>query len=100
VTTATRLDALPDVPIVGDFVPGYSAIGWYGLVAPRNTPADIVERLNKEINAALGEASSKAQLAHLGVEPMPMTSAEFSRFITDDVEKWAKVIRDANIRPE
>jgi tripartite-type tricarboxylate transporter receptor subunit TctC len=100
VTTATRSKALPDVPAVGEFVPGYEASGWYGVGAPRNTPAEIVERLNKEVNAALADPKLKARLADLGTEPISMTRAEFAKFVVDETEKWGKVIRAANIKAE
>jgi tripartite-type tricarboxylate transporter receptor subunit TctC len=100
VTTAKRLDTLPDVPTVGEFVPGYAAIGWFGLSAPKSTPADIVERLNQANNVALADPKLRARLATLGVEPMAMTPAEFGRFVADDFEKWAKVIRTAGIKAD
>jgi tripartite-type tricarboxylate transporter receptor subunit TctC len=98
VTTKTRLDALPDLPTAAEFVPGYEALGWYGIGAPKDTPADIVGKLNGAINAVLAEPAAKARLADLGVEPMRMTSAQFTQFITDEDKKWGKVIRDANIK--
>jgi tripartite-type tricarboxylate transporter receptor subunit TctC len=100
VTTATRSAALPDIPTVGDFVPGYEASGWQGIVAPKNTPAEIIERLNKEINAALADSKMKARIADLGGIPLPMTPGEFGKLIADETEKWAKVIRAANIKAE
>jgi tripartite-type tricarboxylate transporter receptor subunit TctC len=100
VTTETRLEVLPDVPTVGEFVPGYGMSGWQGIGAPRNTPAEIIERLNKEINAGLADANIRARLADLGVVPTPMTPSEFGKFIADETEKWAKVIKFANIKPE
>src|SRR5579871_2098841 len=100
VTTAKRLDALPDVPPIGDFLPGYEAIGWYGLAAPSKTPPEVLERLNAAVNATVAEPEIKAKLANLGVEPMAMSAAEFTRFIAGDVDKWAKVIRYAAIKPE
>jgi tripartite-type tricarboxylate transporter receptor subunit TctC len=100
VTTAMRSAALPDVPTVGDFVPGYEAIGWYGVAAPKNTPPEIVEKLNREITAALADATLKARLAELGAEPMPMTPVEFEKFIVEETEKWGKVIKFAGIKPE
>jgi tripartite-type tricarboxylate transporter receptor subunit TctC len=100
VTTATRSEALPEVPAVGEFLPGYEASVWYGVGAPRNTPAEIVERLNKEINAALADPKLKARLADLGTEPISMTRAEFAKFVVDETEKWGKVIRAANIKAE
>jgi tripartite-type tricarboxylate transporter receptor subunit TctC len=98
VTTKTRLDALPDLPTAAEFVPGYEALGWYGISAPKNTPADIVGKLNGAMNAALAEAPAKARLADLGVEPMRMTPAQFAQFMTDEDKKWGKVIRDAGIK--
>jgi tripartite-type tricarboxylate transporter receptor subunit TctC len=100
VTSLTRSAALPDVPIVADFVPGYDASGWYGIGAPKNTPAEIIDRLNKEINAALADPGMKAQLLDSGAVPMPMTPAEFGTFVATETEKWGKVIRAANIKPE
>ena len=98
VTTATRSDTFPDVPPVAQFVPGYEAIGWYGIGAPKATPAAIIDTLNKAINAALGEPTPKARLAALGVEPMKKTPAEFAQFITAENDKWGKVIRAANLK--
>jgi tripartite-type tricarboxylate transporter receptor subunit TctC len=85
---------------VGEFVPGYEASNWYGIGAPKNTPTEIVDKLNREINAALAAPKQKARLADLGGLPMPMSPAEFGKFIADETEKWAKVIRAANIKPE
>jgi tripartite-type tricarboxylate transporter receptor subunit TctC len=98
VTTKTRLDALPDLPTAAEFVPGYEAVGWYGIGAPKDTPADIVGKLNGAINAALATPAAKARLADLGVEPMRMTAAQFTKFIAEENEKWGKVIRAANIK--
>jgi tripartite-type tricarboxylate transporter receptor subunit TctC len=100
VTSATRLPALPDVPTVAEFLPGYEASGWQGLAAPRGTPTEIVERLNTEINAALADAGIRAQFANLGALPTPMRPAEFARLIQDDIEKWAKVIKFAGIKAD
>jgi tripartite-type tricarboxylate transporter receptor subunit TctC len=100
VTSATRWAALPDIPTVGEFVPGYEAIGWFGLGSPRNTPAEIIDTLNREINAGLADPTMKARIADLGGSPMPMTPTDFGKFIADETEKWAKVIRTANIKPE
>jgi len=100
VTTATRLEALPDVPTVAEFLHGYEASGWQGIAAPRDTPGDIVDRLNREINAGLADVRIKAQFANLGAVPMPMTSAEFGKLIADETEKWSKVIRAAHIKVE
>ena len=100
VTTATRSDALPDIPTVGEFAPGYEATQWYGIGAPKNTPAEIIEKLNKEINAGLADRKIKERLADLGGVPMPMSATEFGKFIADEIEKWAKVVKFANIKPE
>jgi tripartite-type tricarboxylate transporter receptor subunit TctC len=100
VTTATRYQGLPDVPTVGEFVPGYEASGWQGIGAPANTPPEMVERLNEEINLGLADLKMKAQLADLGALPMPMTPAAFGKLIVDETEKWGNVIRAANIKPE
>jgi tripartite-type tricarboxylate transporter receptor subunit TctC len=100
VTTARRLASLPDVPTVGESVPGYEAIGWFGLSAPKSTPADIVARLNQATNASLADPKLVARLAVLGVEPMPMTPAEFRKFVAEDFEKWAKVIKTAGIKAD
>jgi tripartite-type tricarboxylate transporter receptor subunit TctC len=100
VTTAKRSEILPDVPTIGEFVPGYEAIGWYGLAAPSKTPPEIVGRLNAAINASLAEPEIKTKLANLGVEPMVMTPASFTAYIAGDVDKWAKVIRFGAIKPE
>jgi tripartite-type tricarboxylate transporter receptor subunit TctC len=100
VTSATRLDVLPDVPPIGEFVPGYAAVGWFGLGAPKNTPAPIIQTLRKEIDVALADPGMRAKLAELGAEPMSMSLADFDRLIADETEKWGKVIREANIKPE
>ena len=100
VTTATRLEVLPDVPTVGDFVPGYEASGWYGIAAPKNTPAEIVARLNSEVNAALADPRVKASFADVGTAVLPGSPADFGKLLADDTEKWGKVIRAANIKVE
>jgi tripartite-type tricarboxylate transporter receptor subunit TctC len=100
VTTATRWAGLPDIPTVGDFVPGFEVSAWYGVGVPRNTPADIVETLNKEINAALADPNMKARLSDLGGTVLPGSPADFGKLIADETEKWAKVIRAANIKPQ
>jgi tripartite-type tricarboxylate transporter receptor subunit TctC len=100
VTTATRLEALPEIPTVNDFLPGYEASGWYGVGAPKNTPTEIIDKLNKEINAALANPKMKAQLADLGGIVLALSPAEFGKLIADETEKWGKVIRAANIKPE
>jgi tripartite-type tricarboxylate transporter receptor subunit TctC len=99
VTTAARSEALPDLPPVGDFIPGYEASTWQGLGAPGNTPAEIVDKLNKEINAALSDPTIKARLADLGGTVLSGSPADFGRLIADETEKWGKVIRTANIKP-
>jgi tripartite-type tricarboxylate transporter receptor subunit TctC len=98
VTAATRQATLPDIPTVAEFVPGYEATVRYGVCTPKNTPAEIVDKLNKEINAALADPKIKARLADIGAVPMPMTPAEFGHFIADETEKWGKVIRMAQIK--
>jgi tripartite-type tricarboxylate transporter receptor subunit TctC len=100
VTSATRSGALPDVPTVGEFVPGYEATAWFGIGAPRNTPSEIVDKLNGEINAGLVDPKIKERLADLGGEPMPMSSADFAKFIAEETEKWGKVVRAAGIKAE
>jgi tripartite-type tricarboxylate transporter receptor subunit TctC len=100
VTTATRSDTLPDIPTVAEFVPNYEASNWFGMCAPNATPAEIVERLNKEINAALADHKIKARLADLGSVPLALSPADFGKLIAEETEKWAKVIRAANIKPE
>jgi tripartite-type tricarboxylate transporter receptor subunit TctC len=98
VTSAIRSFALPDVPTVGDFLPGYEASAFYGLGAPRNTPTEIVDKLNTEVNAGLADLKIKERLSALGAVPMPMMPAEFGKFIADEIEKWGNVIRAANIK--
>jgi tripartite-type tricarboxylate transporter receptor subunit TctC len=100
VTTATRSEMLPDVPTVGEFVPGYEASTWSGVGAPKATPGEIVEKLNKEVNAALADPKMKARLADLGGTVLAGSPADFGKLIAEDTEKWAKVIRAANIKPE
>ena len=100
VTSATRAEVLPALPTVADFVPGYEASQWYGLSAPGNTPAGIVDRLNKEINAAIAEPAMKARLAALGGEPLPGSAVSFGELIAAETEKWSKVVRAAGIKPE
>jgi tripartite-type tricarboxylate transporter receptor subunit TctC len=99
VTSATRSEVLPDIPTVGEFVPGYEASGWFGVGAPKNTPAEIVDKLNKEINAALSEPKMKARLGDLGGTVLVGSPAELGRLIAEETEKWSKVIRAANIKP-
>jgi len=100
VTTATRLDLLPDIPTVAEYLPGYEVSAWFGIGAPRNTPADIIEKLNKEINAALADPNIKARLADLGGTALAGSAADFAKLIAEETEKWAKVIRAANIKAE
>ncbi len=100
VTSAVRAEVLPELPTVADFLPGYEASQWYGLAAPKNAPAEIVARLNREINAAIADPAMKARLAAIGGEPLPGTSIEFGRLIADETEKWRKVVRAAGIKPE
>jgi tripartite-type tricarboxylate transporter receptor subunit TctC len=100
VTTATRLDVLPNVPAVGEFVPGFEATGWQGIGMPKNAPAAIIGKLNKEINAGLADSKIKARLAELGGTVLAGSPADFGRLIAAETEKWARVIRAANIKPE
>ena len=100
VTSGTRSQALPDVPTIGEFVPGYEANVWNGIVAPKNTPAEIIDKLHKEIDAALADPTIMARFADVGSVPKSMTPADFGKFIAEDTEKWGKVIRAANIKAE
>ena len=100
VTTAIRSDLLPDVPALTEFVPGYEVSTWYGVGAPKKTPTEIVEKLNRELDAAIADPQLKARLADLGEEPMSMTPTEFAAFVANETEKWAKVIQAANIKVE
>ena len=98
VTTARRSDALPEVPSVGEFLPGYEGRVWYGVGAPKKAPTETIEKLNREINAVLADPQLKAKLAELGAEPMKMSPPEFEKFVVAETEKWGKVIRVANIK--
>src|SRR5690349_1510698 len=100
VTTVQRADVLPNVPTIAEFVPGYEAAGWYGMGVPRQVPAEIVERLNREINAALGDPKLKARLADLGYTTSGSSAAEFGNMIAHEIDKWAKVIAFAGIKPD
>jgi len=100
VASATRSEVLPDIPTMSDFVPGYEALYWIGLGAPRNTPTETINKLNKEINAALIDPKIKARLADLGGTVLPGSPADFGKLIADETEKWGKVVRAANIKPE
>ena len=99
-TAATRSEALPDVPSLNDFLPGYDASTWLGIGAPKNTPPDIVEKLNKEINAVLADPAMEARIANFGYTAFASSSAEFGKFIAEDIQKWAKVVKFAGIRPD
>ena len=100
VTTTTRSDELPDVPTVNDFVPGYEASTWYGVGVPTGTPAEIIGKLNKEINVALADPTFKPRLADVGGKALSGTPADLGKLIADETEKWGEVIRAANIKPE
>jgi len=100
VTTAARIELLPDAPAMSEFLSGYDATGWNGIGAPRGTPSAIIEKLNKEIDAIVLDRAMKGRLISLGVEPLSMTPAEFGKRIADDTEKWAKVIKFAKIKAE
>jgi tripartite-type tricarboxylate transporter receptor subunit TctC len=100
VTGAMRSDALPDLPTVGEFVPGYEVTAWYGVGAPKGTPAEVIDKLNKEIDAGLADPEMQARFADLGDVPMPMSPAAFGKLIADETEKWGKVVKFAGIKPE
>jgi tripartite-type tricarboxylate transporter receptor subunit TctC len=100
VTSAMRSPNLPDIPTIGEFVPGYEATGWLSIVAPKNTPTEIIDKLNREINLGLADPRIKQRIADFGDIPMPMTAADFSAFIVAYHEKWSKIIRDAGIKAE
>jgi tripartite-type tricarboxylate transporter receptor subunit TctC len=100
VTSATRSEVLPDIPTVSDFVPGYEGTGWQGIVAPKNTPTEIVDKLNEEIRAALSDPKMTARIVDLGATPFASSPAEFGKFIVEYTEKWGRVIRAANIKAE
>jgi tripartite-type tricarboxylate transporter receptor subunit TctC len=100
VTSTIRVEILPDLPPVAEFVPGYEASGWYGICAPRNTPVEIVDKLNREINAGLSDPKIKARFVDMGGAALPGSPADFGKLVADETEKWGKVIRAANIKPE
>jgi tripartite-type tricarboxylate transporter receptor subunit TctC len=100
VTSATRSPALPDVPTMSEFIPGYEATAWFGIGAPKDTPTEIIGGLNTEVNAGLADPKIKERLADLGGVPMPMTPVEFGKLIADETEKWSKVVRAANIKAD
>jgi tripartite-type tricarboxylate transporter receptor subunit TctC len=100
VTTTTRFEALPDIPTVGDFVPGFEASAQFGLGAPRNTPVDVIERLNKEVNAGLADPKMKARLSELAGAVLAGSPADFGKLIADEIEKWAKVVKFSGAKPD
>jgi tripartite-type tricarboxylate transporter receptor subunit TctC len=100
VTTGRRSEVLPEVPTVAEFVPGYEASGWQGIGAPRNTPTNIIDKLNKEINAGIADPKLKARFTDLGTTPLRGSPADFGKLIAEETEKWGKVIRAANIKAE
>src|SRR5215470_10506883 len=100
VTTATRSEVLPDIPTVSEFVPGYEASNWYGVGVPKNTPAEIVEKLNKEINTAFADSRMKARFSDLGAIPLTGSPGDFGKLIAEETEKWAKVVKFASLKPE
>ena len=100
VSGAMRSEVLPDLPTVGEFVPDYKVTAWFGVGAPQGTPAEVIDKINTKITAGLADAKMKARLADFADVPMPMTPTEFGKLIADETEKWGKVIRAANIKPE
>jgi tripartite-type tricarboxylate transporter receptor subunit TctC len=100
VTTTTRSQILPDVPVVSETVPGYEASAWFGMGAPKNTPVEIIERLNTEVNASIADPKFQARLANLGGAVLAGSPADFGKLISDETKKWGKVIRAANIKPQ
>jgi len=100
VTTAKRAEVLPDVPTIADTVPGYEASAWFGIGAPRGTPADVIDKLNREINAGLADARLKAKLADLGGTAIPGSPRDFGSLIAAEIEKWAKVVKFAGIKAD
>ena len=100
VTSASRSSELPDLPAVAEFVQGYEASGWIGIGAPKNTPVEIIERLNREINAGLADPKMKARLADLGGTVLPGSPSDFGKLIADETKKWAKVVQFAGLKPE
>jgi tripartite-type tricarboxylate transporter receptor subunit TctC len=100
VTTTTRSQALPQIPVIADFLPGYEASAWYGVGAPAHTPTEIIDKLNAEINAGLADSKLKARLMDIGSVPFPGSPSDFGKFVAAETEKWAKVIKFANIKPE
>jgi tripartite-type tricarboxylate transporter receptor subunit TctC len=100
VTSATRLDVLPDIPAVAEFVPGYEASGLFGIGAPRGTPAEIIDKVNRTINSGLADATTSAKLVDLGGTVLAGSPADFGKQITDEIDKWSKVVKFASIKPE
>ncbi len=100
VTSAVRSAALPDLPTAADFLPGYDGTGFFGIAAPRDTPGEIIDKLNREITAGVADPTIKQRLAGLGCDPMPMTPADLGKLFAGETEKWAKFIKAAGIRPE
>ena len=100
VATTTRSEVLPDIPAIAESVPGYAASAWYGVGAPRNTPAAVIEKLNKEINAGLADPKLKAKLADLGGTVISGSPADFGKFIAEEIDKWSKVVKFAGIRAD
>jgi tripartite-type tricarboxylate transporter receptor subunit TctC len=100
VGNATRVEALPDVPAIAEFLPGYEASGWIGLGAPRNIPAEIIDKLNREINAGLADPRIRARIADLGNTPLALSPAEYGKLLAEETKKWAKVVKFAGIEPE
>jgi len=100
VTTAKRWDELPDIPTLGEFVPGYEASQWYGVAAPKDTPGEVIDKLNQEITAVVADPVMKRRLADVGVETMLMTPTAFGKFIAEETERWGKVVREADIRAD
>jgi tripartite-type tricarboxylate transporter receptor subunit TctC len=95
-----RSEALPDIPTVAEFIPGFEASSWFGVAAPKGTPAEVIEGLNREINAGLADPTIKARLADMGGMPLPSSPADFGKLISDETEKWSKVIQEAGIKAE
>jgi tripartite-type tricarboxylate transporter receptor subunit TctC len=100
VTTATRSDVVPDLPTVADFVPGYEASAWYGVGVPRGTPDEVIDKLNREINAILADPTSKARLARLGASVIRGSPADFGRLLAEETEKWAEVVKFSGAKPD
>jgi tripartite-type tricarboxylate transporter receptor subunit TctC len=100
VTSATHLEVLPGLPTIDEFVPGYEASSWFGVGAPKGTSTKIIEKLNREIDTIVADPNMRARLVDLGLQPMSLRSAEFGKFIADQIDKWAKVIKSAGIKPE